>query len=409
MDSAPREVFIVGATGSIGKQAQDILRRYRQKFRLVGVSVHRNLEGLQEILREFPEVRTIVITDAGRGKEVDEVLVRSRNSYEILVGYEGLEEALESTSASTILMAMNRGIFGIRAVLRALQRGKRIALASKEILVCAGELVMEAVQRYREKGAALLPVDSEHSALFQCIAGESASCVEKVVLTASGGPFYRWTQKEMAKARVEDALAHPRWKMGAKITVDSATLMNKGLEVIEAVYLFGLAPEQVEVWVHPQAIVHGLVFFRDGSVKAQLSLPDMRIPIALALIYPDARLSFSSLEISRLTPEILAQCEFEYPDRKKFPLLELAYQAIQAGGDRPCVLNAGNDVAVEAFLSRQIGFLDIAMVVQETLAGISPASIQDVEDVYTRYEEGVQYARQVVRKIQRGFLPSTRK
>jgi 1-deoxy-D-xylulose-5-phosphate reductoisomerase len=271
-------------------------------------------------------------------------------------------------------MAAIVGAVGLRSTLAALERGGTLALANKESLVCAAELVLDAARR---GGATLLPVDSEHNAVFQCLAGAEMRGIEKIVLTASGGPFRDWPIERMARVTPEQALKHPTWTMGAKISIDSATMMNKGLEVIEAARLFGLPPDRIEVLVHPQSAVHGMVQYADGSLLAQLGSPDMRTPIAHALAWPQRM----AAEIARLDLVALGKLEFFAPDPVRFPALRLAREALSAGGGAPTILNAANETAVGLFLDRRIGFLDIAAVVEETLARMPPATPDGLEGI----------------------------
>ncbi len=352
-----RDVVILGSTGSIGTQALDVVRRNPERFRVVGLAAGSNHELLVGQIREFlPPV--VALGDASAVDDLREHLKGIRET-EIIAGPDAAERLARDTDADLVLNAMV-GAIGLAPTLAALQTGKSVALANKESLIVGGELVMDLVKGEPER---LIPVDSEHAALAQCLRGERREDLQRVVITASGGPFRGWTREDLARASVKEALAHPTWNMGPKITVDSATLMNKGLEVIEAHYLFGLDYAEIDVVVHPESIVHGLAEFRDGSVIAQLADPDMRLPIQLALTYPDRMRSgitpLDLVSIGRLT--------FEQVDREAFPALDLAYRAGRAGFTFPAALNAANEVAVHAFLDGRLRLIDIADVVERIL------------------------------------------
>ncbi len=345
-----RHLALLGATGSIGTSTLDILRRYPERFRLVAFSFHRNEKRALEIAREFQPGYVVQTAEGGHPEAWQSLGIR------YLSGIEGLREVATLPEVDTVLVA-TAGTLGVHPTLAALKAGKRVALANKETLVSFGPVV----KPWMRTGE-LLPVDSEHSALFQLLEGRRQE-VLSVVLTASGGPFRTWSREQMERARPQDALRHPTWSMGAKITVDSATLMNKGLEVIEAHWLFDLPPEAIQVVVHPQSIVHAVVHLVDGASLAHLGYPDMRIPIQYALTYPERWATpIKSLDLARL-----GSLTFEEPDLERFPLLGWAYEALEAGGNRPCLLNAANEEAVHAFLREEIGFMDIARVVQEVL------------------------------------------
>ncbi|HSI96864.1 MAG TPA: 1-deoxy-D-xylulose-5-phosphate reductoisomerase [Gaiellaceae bacterium] len=333
MDTDVKRIALLGATGSIGRQAL-------------------------EVVDGNPELRICALSS---GSQPLDALAAERGVEHVQVGGD-LTELLESSQPNVVLNAIV-GFAGVGATLWALERGVTLALANKESLVAAGELALNAWQR---GGGLLLPVDSEHSAAFQCLEGHSPETIESLVLTASGGPFRSRSPAELESVTVEDALAHPTWSMGPKITIDSATLANKGLELIEAHFLFGLAYERIDVVVHPTSVVHAVVRFRDGGALAHLGYPDMRVPISFALTYPDRRAtSVPSLDFtSGLT------LEFEPPDTDRFPLLRLAREAGERGGSYPCAFNAANEVAVSAFLDGRIGFLDIASIVQDALAAV---------------------------------------
>jgi 1-deoxy-D-xylulose-5-phosphate reductoisomerase len=345
---ATRRLSILGSTGSVGEQALAVVDAFPERYRVVALAAGRNVGKLADQVRRFRPER-VSVADATLAVELRERL--SGAKVEIGVGAAGLE-AVAAHPADLVLSALV-GAVGLAPTLAAIRAGRDVALANKESLVMAGALML---REARARGVTLLPVDSEHSAIFQVLAGQRREDVSRLILTASGGPFRTWDAARIARATVEEALRHPNWEMGPKITIDSATLMNKGLEVIEARWLFDAPPEQVEVVVHPQSIVHSLVEFRDGSVLAQLGLPDMRVPIAVALAHPE-RLP---LELPRLDLAALARLEFEDPDRKRFPCLDLAYQALRGAESAPAVLNAANEVAVAAFLAGRIPFPAIA-------------------------------------------------
>jgi len=345
---------VLGATGSVGRSALDVISRFPRRFRVVALCAGSNASALASLARRYrPDV---VCLAEGDGAALKRTLPRGTR---VLLGEEGMLAASCRENADIVLAAAS-GVSSIRPVIAAAEKGKRIALANKELLVMAGKFVTAAARR---GGAAILPVDSEHSAVFQAIEGHRREDVRRVILTASGGPFRNHSLARMRTATVEEALGHPTWRMGAKITVDSATMMNKGLEVIEATWLFGLPPSRIDVLIHPQSVVHSMVEFCDGSVLAQMGVADMRIPIGYALSYPH-RLP---LELSRLRPHRMKRWEFEVPDRRRFPALALAYAAAESGGTAPAVLNGANEEAVRAFLAGRIGFPDIVRVVEGVL------------------------------------------
>lgn len=357
---------ILGSTGSVGSQTVELLSD-REAFRLRALVGGRNAALLAQQARALG-AELAVINDASCYSELRDALAGS--GIEAACGPAAVLEAAALPADWT--MAAISGAAGLGATLSAIRRGQAVALANKEALVCAGEVMMRAV---REAGATLLPVDSEHNAIFQSLADGNHGRLEKIVLTASGGPFRTASLDEMAKAAPETALRHPVWSMGAKISIDSATLMNKGLEVMEAARLFDLDEDQIEVLVHPQSVVHGLVYYRDGSVLAQLGSPDMRVPIAHTLAWPDRMTTAAP----RLDLAALGRLEFYHPDTARFPALRLAREALRAGGGAPTILSAANEVAVEAFLKRRIGFLDIAATVARVLdvLGAPPADTLD--------------------------------
>jgi 1-deoxy-D-xylulose-5-phosphate reductoisomerase len=362
---SPQSVSLLGATGSIGASTVDLLRREPGRYRVEAVSAHRNARDLN--------ARFAAIGDDAHYGELKDALAGS--GIEVGAGETGVVEAAQRPAEW--VMAAISGASGLRPTLAAVERGATIALANKECLVCAGTLFM---RRAALAGATVLPVDSEHNAVFQALNAGRRADVQRVILTASGGPFRTWNAAAIAAATPEQALRHPNWSMGAKITIDSATLMNKGLELIEAHHLFQLAPDELDVLVHPQSVVHAMVEFRDGSVIAQLGAPDMRIPISYCLAWPER----IAAPAARLDLARLGTLTFEAPDLVRFPALALAKQALAAGGRGATVLNAANEVAVAEFLNRRLGFAGIAMLVEATLLAAEkrnlariPASIED--------------------------------
>lgn len=354
--AAPRGLALLGSTGSIGTQALEIVRLFPERLRVRALAAGSNVELLAAQARAFrPDL--VAVADASREGELREALAGT--GIAVRAGEEGLRAVAEAEGAETVLAAIV-GVAGLRPTLAALEAGKEVALANKETLVVAGALVRRLV---RERGTAVLPVDSEHSALFQCLLGEPEGSLERLTLTASGGPFRTRPAATFGQITREEALAHPNWEMGAKVTIDSATLMNKGLEVIEARWMFDVGPERIGVLVHPQSIVHSLVHFADGSVKAQLGMPDMRVPIQYALSFPERW----AAEHPRVDWARLAGLDFEEPDLVRFPCLRLAFEALEAGGAAPAVLNAANEAAVALFLEDRIGFTDIPRLVEASL------------------------------------------
>ena len=367
-----RKIAILGATGSIGKSTLDLVERSPHRFEVVAVSAAKNVQALADIARRTG-ARRAVIADRERLPDLQGLLAGTH--CRAGAGEEELDE-IASGDADLVIAAIV-GCAGLRSVMAAVESGKTVALANKEALVTAGALMTNAAARC---GATLLPVDSEHNAIFQCLAGSRNEDVSRIILTASGGPFRTASRDLMAAATPAQAVAHPNWSMGAKISVDSATLMNKGLELIEAHYLFGLPSERIDIVIHPQSVVHSLVEFIDGSVLAQLGSPDMRIPIAYALAWPE-RLGTPA---QRLDLAAIARLDFEAADLARFPALKLARQALEQGGAAPVVLNAANEVAVASFLSEQIRFPDIPRLVEEALEQadfVNPRSIGDVLEI----------------------------
>jgi len=369
MSSAPRSVTVLGSTGSVGRQTIDLLAGDPERFQIRALVANRNAQLLaqQAILLRAEHA---VVCDASAYTALRQALAGTNIT--AAAGPDAVVEAASRPADWT--MAAITGAAGLPATLAAIRRGACVALANKEALVCAGDVMLQAV---RKAGATLLPVDSEHNAIFQALAENNHGAVERIVLTASGGPFRTASREEMAAATPEAALKHPVWSMGAKISIDSATLMNKGLEVIEAARLFGLPESAIDVLVHPQSVIHGLVCYQDGSVLAQLGAPDMRIPIAHTLAWPRRMQSASP----RLDLAARAKLEFFEPDLDRFPALGLARQALRAGAGAPAVLSAANEVAVEAFLSRRIRFLDIVATVAEVLEEIGAPQADTLDQV----------------------------
>ena len=369
-DAPTRGVAVLGSTGSIGTQALDVIREQHDALHVEVLSAHNNADLLVKQALEF-KPNVVVIGNEERWKEVNDALFDL--GIKVYSGAEALEQVVETDGIDMVLTAMV-GAAGLKPTMRAIQAGKDIALANKETLVVAGELVMAAA---RKRGVDIHPVDSEHSAIYQCLAGEFHNPIEKVILTASGGPFRGRVLASLEGVTKEDALKHPNWDMGAKITIDSASLMNKGLEVIEAKWLFDVDPDQIDVVVHPQSIVHSCVQFTDGSIKAQLGLPDMKLPIQYALTYP-RRLTntfprFSFMDYPELT--------FEQPDTKTFRNLALAFDALRTGGNAPAVLNAANEIAVARFLRDELTFLDLPRVVEHALERVTLLSKPSLDDL----------------------------
>jgi 1-deoxy-D-xylulose-5-phosphate reductoisomerase len=367
-----RKIAILGATGSVGKSTLDLVERHPERFEVVAVTAATNADALADIARRT-RAKLAVLADDSRINQLQELLAGS--GCRVAGGEAALVEA--ARGEAQLVIAAIVGCAGLRPVMAAVNAGKTVALANKEALVTAGELMTRTAQ---SSGATLLPIDSEHNAIFQCFASSRIDDVSRIILTASGGPFRTASPELIAGATPAQAVAHPNWSMGAKISVDSATMMNKGLELIEARYLFGLPSERIDVLIHPQSVVHSLVEFVDGSVLAQLGAPDMRIPIAYALAWPQRM----TTPAQRLDLAAIARLDFEAPDLVRFPALRLAREALEAGGAAPIVLNAANEVAVAGFLRGRLRFPDIAKLVSETLQDSdfpAPASIEDVLEI----------------------------
>ena len=382
-----RRIAILGSTGSIGTQALDVIGQHSDLFEVELLTANNNAGLLIEQARRFNPSSVVICNPA----LYDEVAAALDPLYiKVFTGIDSICDLVAGDAVDMVLTAMV-GFSGLRPTLAAIKAGKAIALANKETLVAAGATVIRLARQY---GAPILPVDSEHSAIFQCLQGEHAT-LEKILLTGSGGPFLHSTHEELAAATREQALNHPRWKMGAKVTVDSASLMNKGLELIEARWLFNVDPKDIEVVIHPQSIIHSMVQFSDGCVMAQLSQPDMRLPIQYALSYPrridlnTQRLDFAGL--SRLT--------FEKPDTERFPCLRLAYEALDKGGNATCILNGANEVAVAAFLEGRIRFIEIPQVIDGTMSRCPFIENPDIDQIYSTDFEAKRIASDIVNRI----------
>ena len=379
-----KKLALIGSTGSIGVQTLEVAAAHPDRFQVITLAARRSLKLLIEQARQF-RPKLVAILDEDLLPQLREAL--SDLPVEVMGGMQGIIEAARHPESDWLVSSLV-GMAGLQPSLAALQAGKQLALANKETLVVAGELMMKTA---RAKGLAVLPIDSEHSALFQCFQGQPRERLERIILTASGGPFRKLPKEQLPDLTAAQALKHPTWNMGAKITIDSASLMNKGFEVLEAVHLFDLTLDQVEVWVHPQSIVHSLVEYVDGSVLAQLGPPDMRTPISYALSYPDRLPPMWS----RLSLEHMSSLTFERPRWEDFPCLGLAFECGRRGATWPAVLNAANEVAVELFLQERIRFGDLARIIEKTLEVHSPTPNPSLED----YLEVDRWARQVASQV----------
>lgn len=382
-----RRISILGATGSVGTSTLDLIQREPDKFEVVSLTANRDVDGLAKAARAV-NAKFAVIGDAGLYGALKDALAGT--GIEAAAGHDAVIDA--ACRGADWTMASIVGCAGLPATLAALRCGKTVALANKESLVSAGDVMMA---QARASGATLLPVDSEHNAIFQCLAGSPRERVRRIVLTASGGPFRTWTRDAMRGVTPEVAVKHPNWSMGAKISIDSATLMNKGLELIEAKHLFDCRADELAVVVHPQSVIHSMVDYVDGSTIAQLGSPDMRVPIASTLAWPD-RMETPCTPLDLAT---IGRLDFEAPDLERFPALGLAMAALAAGGARPAVLNAANEVAVEAFLGERIGFLDIAHIVATVLDHYDPAAPSDLNGVLSVDGEARRTASRIMEKV----------
>ncbi|QND85424.1 1-deoxy-D-xylulose 5-phosphate reductoisomerase [Chromobacterium vaccinii] len=384
----PQGIAVLGATGSVGCNTLDVIARHPERYRVVALTAHRQLDKLfEQALRFRPDY--LVAADASAAADLRARLADAGLRAEVLHGADALVQAASLPEVDAVMAAIV-GAAGLPSALAAARAGKRMLLANKESLVVAGRLFMDAV---RTSGSALLPVDSEHSAIFQSLpadyaANPDAAGVSKIILTASGGPFRSRPAADLLHVTPDDACRHPNWSMGRKISVDSATLMNKGLEVIEARWLFNVPPSRIEVAVHPQSVIHSMVQYRDGSVMAQLGSPDMRTPIACALAWPER----IDAGVEPMDFFALSDLTFEKPDLERFPCLQLAFDALEMGGDAPAVLNAANEVAVAAFLEGRLRFVDIPRVVSAALAGVSCEASDSLEGLLARDQEARRFA-----------------
>jgi len=365
-----KSVCVLGVTGSVGSSTVDILKAHADKYAVDAITAHRNVSALAKAAIELGAAMA-VIADESLYEDLKSAL--SGTNILVAAGDDALVEA--ASRPSDIVIAAIIGAAGLRATLAAIRRGARVGLANKETLVCAGDLMMAEVAKYN---ATLIPVDSEHSAIFQVLEQKSVDKVDRILLTASGGPFREWSLEEMKSVSPKQALAHPNWDMGAKISIDSATMMNKGLELIEACRLFPVPEERIEVVVHPQSVVHSMVEYSDGSVLAQLGSPDMRTPIAYALSWPER----IRVDVARLDFATIGQLNFTSPDLKRFPALRLAREALRAGGTVPTVLNAANEIAVGAFLGGKLTFLQIAETVERMMNRIAASPLRDLDQMF---------------------------
>ena len=381
-----RRIAILGSTGSIGTQALDVIRQHRDLFEVELISAYRSTELLCTQAREF-DANNVVICDESLYQNVSDSL-RDTDS-KVFAGVESLCELVKGDNIDIVVGAMV-GFSGLRPTLSALEAGKVVALANKETLVAAGEVVTRTA---RSHNAAILPVDSEHSAIFQCLLGAQGNELVKIHLTASGGPFRTWSRERIASASAADALRHPNWDMGAKVTIDSATMMNKGLELIEACWLFDVVPSMVNVVVHPESIVHSMVEFADGAVIAQLGCPDMREPIGLALSFPD-RLTVGNRKLDFAS---LGALHFESPDEERFPNLGIARRAFERGGNIPCAMNAANEVAVKAFLEGRTDFYGITEIVEKSVSGATFVANPSLDDIFSTHEETLRRAQELIK------------
>lgn len=383
-----QQICILGSTGSIGTQALDVIRQHSELYEVYCLTANNSVDKLVEQANEFNPA-AVVIANEDRYKELQERLCDCPD-IKIFAGKEALEQIVESGPIDIVLAAMV-GFAGLVPTINAIKAHKKICLANKETLVVAGELICNLIEQYH---VPLLPVDSEHSAIFQCIVGEENNEIEKILLTCSGGPFRQYTHEQLKYVTAADALKHPTWNMGAKITIDSATLMNKGFEVIEAKWLFGIPAEKIQVLIHPQSIVHSAVQYIDGAVKAQLGIPDMRLPIQYAFSYPK-RLHLNSDRLDLFKQQKL---EFFKPDIKKFKCLALSFEAIKKGGNMPCIVNAANEIANIAFRRDECSFLQIADVIEECMSKITFNKNPDL-DVYMQTDaETRRIANEIIKK-----------
>ncbi len=370
-----KKILILGSTGSIGVNSLNVIRQHPEKFKIEALTVNTRIDLLESQIKEF-KPRRVVVKDE---KLAEELKKKIKGECEVLSGIDGLCKAAAECDYDILIGAMV-GFAGLAPTIEAIKRGKRIALANKETLVVAGELVTNLCKKHN---AELIPVDSEHSAIYQCLVGENKNEVEKLILTASGGPFLNKRKAELQNVTVDEALNHPNWKMGNKITIDSASMMNKGLEVIEAHWLFGLPKNKIEVLIHPQSIVHSMVQFVDGSIKAQMGIPDMKLPIQYALTYPERfENNFERTNLPKIN-----NLSFLEPDFEKYECLKLAFDSLNSGGTSPCIMNAANEVAVDKFLNRKIKFSQIPVLIEKALNNIENHKSPDLETIFESDKE----------------------
>jgi 1-deoxy-D-xylulose-5-phosphate reductoisomerase len=383
-------IALLGSTGSIGLQALDIISRYPDKFIVEVLVAGNNVDLLTRQALQF-QPDAVVIGNENHYLQLKENLIDT--NIKVYAGYEAIEQVVTSSTVDVVIASIV-GYSGLRPTVAAIKAGKKIALANKETLVVAGEIIGRLA---RESGSQIIPVDSEHSAIFQCLVGETGNEIEKITLTASGGPFMGWSEAKLKDIKPCQALKHPTWCMGSKVTIDSASLMNKGLEVIEAKWLFDLNPDQISVIIHPQSVIHSFVHFTDGSVKAQLGVPDMRVPILYALSYPDR---FTS-DLPRLDFSDYKTLTFSDPEINKFRNLSLAFKALRKGGNMPCILNAANEIAVNAFLTEKIGFLQMSDLVEYTMDNSFFSSSPDLDFLESTDRSTREIALNYINKLQK--------
>ena len=383
-----RRIAILGSTGSIGRQALDVIRQHRDLFEVELLTANNSSDLLISQAIEF-DANAVVICNEEKYQEVKSAL--DRHYIKVFAGMQSVCDLVTSDNIDIVLTSMV-GFSGLSSTVAAVKAGKTIALANKETLVAAGSIVMNLAQKHH---ARIYPVDSEHSAIFQCLMGSAGADIEKIHLTASGGPFRTWSREDIAKATRAQSRNHPNWSMGSKITIDSATMMNKGLEIIEARWLFGTPGEKIQVVIHPESIIHSMVEYADGSVIAQMGHPDMREAIQFAFSYPH-RLP---LDNRKLDFAALGSMSFFAPDHERFPALDLAYESLEKGGNMACIMNAANEAAVAAFLQEKIGFYDITDIVHECMAGADFAADPDLETIFRTNESSYAMAQDLVRKV----------
>ena len=385
-----RRIAILGSTGSIGRQALDVIRQHRDLFEVELLTANNSADLLIEQAIEFG-ANAVVICNEDRYKEVADAL--QPHYIKVFAGMQSVCDLVTGDNIDIVLTSMV-GFSGLASTVAAVKAGKAIALANKETLVAAGQIVMDLAAKHH---ARILPVDSEHSAIFQCLMGSAGADIEKIHLTASGGPFRTWSREDIAKATRAEALNHPNWSMGSKITIDSATMMNKGLEIIEARWLFGTPGDKINVVIHPESIIHSMVEYADGSVIAQMGHPDMREAIQFAFSYPE-RLTLDNVKLNFAE---IGKLSFFAPDQEKFPALSLAYESLEKGGNMACIMNAANEAAVAAFLQERIGFYDITDVVKECMDGADFAVNPSLDDIFETNETTLAKAEEIIRRISR--------